>query len=204
MADRRKLNQLLRAKALSGKEIARLILQNYMDEQSGKQPTFSKADLEHARATLRGRPEEAAVYNAWIEVARIIDYTSMEAIGKALEAEKRLTWVISSILDLLRLGLVRNARRTTRILTPVEWATFPARRERARRARMAEEKISFAEVTRGRAWWLAAPRFGTSTEPLLHPIPRTTTFWRWHAHWPPWPCRCALADGSISERTRAC
>ena len=43
----------------------------------------------------------------------------------------------------------------TRILTPAEWATFPARREQARRALMAEEKISFAEVTRGRAWWLA-------------------------------------------------
>ena len=131
-------------------------LQNYMDERSGKQPTFSKADLERARATLRGRPEEAADYNAWIEAARIIDYTSLEAIGKALEAEKRLIWVISSILGLLRHGLVRHARqRATRILTPAEWATFPARREQARRALMAEEKVSFAEVTRGRAWWLA-------------------------------------------------
>ena len=155
MADRRKLNQLL-AKALSGKEIARLALQNYMDEQAGKQPTFSEADLERARATLRGRPDEAAVYNAWIEAARIIDYTSLEAIGKALEAEKRLVWVISSILGLLRHGLLRHARqRATRILTPAEWATFPARREQARRARMAEEKVSFAEVTHGRAWWLA-------------------------------------------------
>ena len=54
MADRRKLNQLLLAKDLSGKEIARLALQNYMDEQAGKQPTFSEADLERARATLRG------------------------------------------------------------------------------------------------------------------------------------------------------
>ena len=156
MADRRKLNQLLLAKALSGKEIARLALQNYMDEQAGKQPTFSEADLERARATLRGRPEEAAIYNAWIEAARIVDYTSLEAIGKALEAEKRLIWVISSILGLLRQGLLRHARqRATRILTPAEWATFPARREQARRALMAEEKISFAEVTRGRAWWLA-------------------------------------------------
>ena len=156
MADRRKLNQFHQAKALSGKEIARLGLQNYMDEQSGKQPTFSNADLEYARATLRGRPEEAADYNAWIEAARIIDYTSLEAIGKALEAEKRLIWVISSILGLLRQGLVRHARqRATRILTPAEWATFPARREQARRALMAEEKVSFAEVIRGRAWWLA-------------------------------------------------
>ena len=131
MADRRKLNQFHQAKALSGKEIARLGLQNYMDEQSGKQPTFSNADLEYARATLRGRPEEAADYNAWIEAARIIDYTSLEAIGKALEAEKRLIWVISSILGLLRQGLVRHARqRATRILTPAEWA--PSRRSGSR------------------------------------------------------------------------
>lgn len=156
MADRRKLNQVFLAKDLSGKETARLVLQNYMDEQAGKQPTFSEADLEWARATLRGRPEEAAVYNAWIEVARIVDYTSLEAIGKALEAEKRLVWVVSSILDLLRQGLLRHARqRATQILTPAEWALFPARREQARRARMAEEKVSFAEVMRGRAWWLA-------------------------------------------------
>ena len=156
MADRRKLNQLLLAKALSGQEVARLALQNHMDEQAGKQPTFSAADLERARATLRGRPEEAAVYNAWIEVARIVDYTSLEAIGKALEAEKRLVWVIGSILGLLRHGLLRHARqRATRILTPAEWATFPARREQARRARMAEEKVSFAEVTQHRAWWRA-------------------------------------------------
>ena len=76
--------------------------------------------------------------------------------AKALEAEKRLIWVISSILGLLRQGLLRHARqRATRILTPAEWTTFPAQRERARRALMAEEKVSFAEVTRGRAWWLA-------------------------------------------------
>src|SRR3954454_23735268 len=156
MASRQKLNQFLLAKALSGKEIARLVLQNYMDEQSGRQPTFSEADLERARATLRGRPEEAAVYNAWIEAARIIDCISLEAIGKALEAEKRLARVIGSLLGLLRHGLLRHARqRATRILTPAEWATFPARQEQARQERMEEEKISFAEVVRGRAWWLA-------------------------------------------------
>ena len=127
-----------------------------MDEQSGRQPTFSAADLERARATLRGRPEEAAIHNAWIEVARIIDYTSLEAIGKALEAEKHLIWVISSVLSLMRHGLVRHARqRAASILTPAEWATFPARREQARRVLMMEEKVSFAEVMDRRAWWLA-------------------------------------------------
>ena len=52
--------------------------------------------------------------------------------------------------------MLRHARqRATRILTPAEWTTFPAQREQARRALTAEEKVSFAEVTRGRAWWLA-------------------------------------------------
>src|SRR3954467_7530787 len=125
MASRQKLNQFLLAKALSGKETARLVLQNYMDEQFGRQPTFSEADLERARAALRGRPEEAAVYNAWIEAARIIDYTSLEAIGKALEAEKRLVWVIGTILGLLRHKLLWHARQgATKILTLAEWAAF--------------------------------------------------------------------------------
>ena len=157
MAERRKnLNQLL-AQGLSGKEIARLDLGTDMEEEAGKKPTFSEADLERARTTLRGRPGEAAIYNAWIEAARIIDFTSMEAIAKALEAEKRLIWVTNSIIRLLRQGSVRYAKRqATKILTPAEWATFPARREQARHARMVEEKIAFAEVTRNRAWWLAS------------------------------------------------
>ena len=37
----RKLNRLLLAKALTGKEVARLALQNYVDERTGKIPTFS-------------------------------------------------------------------------------------------------------------------------------------------------------------------
>ena len=84
--------------ALSGKEIARLVLQNYMDEQAGKPPTFSRGGLRTGAGHAPGTAREAAVYNAWIEAARIVDYTSLEAIGKALEAEKRLVWVISSIL----------------------------------------------------------------------------------------------------------
>ena len=56
--------------------------------------------------------------------------------------------------------------RATRILTPAEWATFPAQREQARRARMMEEKISFAELARGRAWWLAPePAEGPGPKP---------------------------------------
>ena len=63
--------------------------------------------------------------------------------------------MIGSILGLLRQGLLRQARqRATRILTPAEWATFPAQREQARRARMAEEKVSFAAVMRRRVWSL--------------------------------------------------
>ena len=120
-----------------------------MDEQAGRQPTFSAADLERARATLRGRPEEAAIYNAWIEVARIVDYTSLEAIGKALKAEKRLIWVISSVLGLLRHGLLRHARqRATRILTPAEWATLPGAAGACPAGADGGGEISFAEVTR--------------------------------------------------------
>ena len=53
MADRRKLNQLLLAKALSGQEVARPALQNYVDEQAGTEPTFSAADLERLAELLR-------------------------------------------------------------------------------------------------------------------------------------------------------
>ena len=143
MAERQRLRQLL-AKDLSGKEIARLALQCYMDEQAGKAPAFSLAEIARVRASLRKRPDEAAVYNAWIEAARIVDYASLNALVKALETEKRLVWVIGSITHLLRQVSLRCAQQmSTKILTPAEWATFPAAREKARRALMAEEKIAF-------------------------------------------------------------
>ena len=59
-------------------------------------------------------------------------------------------------------------RRATKILTPAEWATFPARREQARRALMAEERISFAEVVRYRAWWLAPEDLKARVETCPH------------------------------------
>ena len=141
---------------LSGKEVARLVLQNYANELADQEPTFSEREIEQAKAALRGRPHEAAIYNAWVEVPRIIDYVSMDALAKAFAAEKALAVVILSVTHLLRLGSLRHARHAaTKVLTPEEWETFPARREEARRARMAEEQISLGEVIRSRAWWLA-------------------------------------------------
>ena len=120
-----------------------------MDEQAGGKPAFAVAEVERARASLRGRPQEAAVYNAWMEAIRIVDAVSMDALVKALATEKRLVWVISSVTHLLRQGSIRRARQmTTKILTPAEWAAFPAAREKARRALMAEETISFDQVVR--------------------------------------------------------
>jgi hypothetical protein len=164
----RRLKQLL-AKDLSGKEIARLALQSHMEELAGKRPTFSEAEIERARATLRGRPHEAAVYNAWIEASRIVDYTTMEALVKALEAEKRLVVVTGMATPLFRHGSLQYARRVaTKILTPAEWEAFPAAREKARRARMAEEKIALGAVKRGRAWWLAAEDLKARVRALPH------------------------------------
>jgi hypothetical protein len=49
------------------------------------------SELEHAKATLRGRPHDIAVYNGWIEASRIVAFVSLEAIANAAETEKRLS-----------------------------------------------------------------------------------------------------------------
>jgi hypothetical protein len=155
MAEKRRLKQIM-AKGLSGKEIARLTLQNYLEDLEDKKPTFSETEIERAKASLRGRPQDAAVYNAWIEASRIVDYTTMEAIIKALEAEKSLAFVISGIAHLLDDGFMRIARQSaTKILTLEEWKKFPAAREKARRKQLAEQKMAFCSVTRYRAWEMA-------------------------------------------------
>ena len=156
MADKRRLRQLLGKGVLSGREVSRLVLQNYADELAGEAPTFSEAEIEQAVATLHGRRHEARTYNAWIEVPRIVEFVSADAHLKALEAEKALVFVILSTKHLLWLvSLCHIGRAATRFLTPGEWEHFPARREEARRVRLAEESVSLGEVVRSRAWRLA-------------------------------------------------
>jgi hypothetical protein len=152
MAERRALERLL-ARDLSGKEIARLTLLAHTEELAGKEPTFSEAELERAKATLRGRPHEIAVYNAWIEASRIVDFVSLEAIANAADAEMRLSIVIGATAQLLRHGTIRAAREiATKVLTPDEWARFPAEREKARRERMAEQRVCLGAVIHYRTW----------------------------------------------------
>ena len=87
---------------------------------------------------------------------RIVEFVSTDAYLKALEAEKALVFVILSTKHLLCLvSLCHIGRAATKILTPGEWEHFPARREEARRARLAEEGVSLGEVVRRRAWRLA-------------------------------------------------
>ena len=152
MAERRALERLL-ARDLSGKEIARLTLLAHTEELAGREPTFSEAEIERAKATLRGRPHDIAVYNAWIEASRIVDFVSLEAIANAADAEMRLSIAIGATAQLLRHGTIRAAREmATKVLTPEEWARFPAEREKARRERMAEQRVSLDAVIQYRTW----------------------------------------------------
>jgi hypothetical protein len=156
VVERRRLEQLL-ARDLSGKEIARLTLLAHTEELAGKEPTFSEAEIERAKATLRGRPHEVAVYNAWIEASRIVDFVSLEAIANAADAEMRLSIAIGWIAQLLCHGPIRAAKENaTKVLTPDEWERFPAEREKARRERMAEQRVSLAAVIQYRTWQSAS------------------------------------------------
>jgi hypothetical protein len=156
MAERRALERLL-TRDLSGKEIARLTLLAHTEELAGRKPTFSEAELERAKATLMGRPYEIAVYNAWTEASRIVDFVSLEAIANAADAEMRLSIAIGATAQLLRHGPIRAAREmATKVLTADEWERFPAERERARREQMAEQRVSLAAVIQYRTWQSAS------------------------------------------------
>ncbi len=125
MADHRRLNRLLAKGHLSGKEIARLVLQNHRDERAGRPPMFADADLARARSSLRGRPAEATIYSAWVEVAGIVDCMTMEAMVKALEVEKRLIFVIGSLTNMLQHGTVRDALRLATTTDPQKTKSRP-------------------------------------------------------------------------------
>jgi hypothetical protein len=156
MAERRALERLL-TKDLSGKEIARLTLLAHTEELAGREPTFSEAEIERAKAALRGRPHEIAVYNAWIEALRIVDFVSLEAIANAAEAEKCLSIAIGWTAQLLRHGTIRAAREiATKVLTPDEWQRFPAEREKARQVQIAEQRVSLDAVIQYRTWQIAS------------------------------------------------
>jgi hypothetical protein len=53
--------------ALSGKEVAHIVLQCHLDQLLEKQSVFSPAEIERAKRGLESR--EATIYNNWVDAA---------------------------------------------------------------------------------------------------------------------------------------
>lgn len=79
----------LLAKSLTGKEAARLILQDSWQVDHGKEGFLSDRDISSIKASLRTTPDQEE-YNRHVEIYRLVDYTLKEARILALEAENAL------------------------------------------------------------------------------------------------------------------
>ncbi len=95
MATQADIKRLL-SKKLTGLEAAKLILQDNVEVDHGRDGLLSKADIERIKRGLTS-PKEIDDYNRWIRVYQLVDYTLKEARITQLEAERMLTRAIGHL-----------------------------------------------------------------------------------------------------------
>jgi hypothetical protein len=100
MATKSEVKRLL-GKGLTGLEAAKLVLQDYVEEDHGRPGFLSKADIERIKRSLTS-PSDVADYNRWIRVYQLVDYSLKEAKIAELEAET-LLWQATNLLKIYHL-----------------------------------------------------------------------------------------------------
>jgi hypothetical protein len=78
-------------KGLTGKEAARLILQDSWEVDNEREGFLSESDIQAIKGSLR-TPEDIQDYNKWVEVYRLIDYS-------VIDAERAYLWVRGTIFE---------------------------------------------------------------------------------------------------------
>lgn len=78
-------------KGLTGKEAARLILQDSWEVDNEREGFLSESDIQAIKGSLK-TAEDIQDYNKWVEVYRLIDYS-------LIDAERAYLWVRGTILE---------------------------------------------------------------------------------------------------------
>ena len=137
MATQADIKRLL-SKKLTGLEAAKLILQDNVEVDHGRDGLLSKADIERIKRGLTS-PKEIADYNRWIRVYQLVDYTLKEARITQLEAERMLTRAIGHLQLYHQEAEIRHILwLLPAIVTEKQYQELKAKQ----RARLLAEKIS--------------------------------------------------------------
>jgi hypothetical protein len=140
--------------ALSGKEVAQIVLQRHLDCLLEREPAFSATEIERAKRGLHGR--EASLYNAWIDAGHRIQCLIMDSTITAQAAQirlLRLLRVLSVVEDNFRIRLAREL--SPLMVTRQQAKQYYTVLKAGRRANMAQHQISLFWATAYRAWELA-------------------------------------------------
>ena len=76
-------------KGLTGKEAARLILEDSWEVDRGREGFLSDADIQRIKSSLN-TPQDIQDYNRWIDTYRIIDFNLKDATILALDVSRRM------------------------------------------------------------------------------------------------------------------
>lgn len=137
MATQADIKRLL-SKKLTGLEAAKLILQDNVEVDHGRDGLLSKADIERIKRGLTS-PKEIDDYNRWIRVYQLVDYTLKEARITQLEAERMLTRAIGHLQLYHQEAKLRSILwLLPAIVTEKQYQELKAKQ----RARLLAEKIS--------------------------------------------------------------
>jgi len=137
MATQADIKRLL-SKKLTGLEAAKLILQDNVEVDHGRDGLLSKADIERIKRGLTS-PKEIDDYNRWIRVYQLVDYTLKEARITQLEAERMLTRAIGHLRLYHQEAEIRHILwLLPAIVTEKQYQELKAKQ----RARLLAEKIS--------------------------------------------------------------
>lgn len=92
MPTKRDVKRLLK-KGLTGKEAARLVIQDSWEVDNYRKPLLSETELRAVMSSLS--PQEGAEYNKWIEMYRIVSFTLKESHIQALTIMRALDHIVS-------------------------------------------------------------------------------------------------------------
>lgn len=153
MATKKQLKQLLK-KGLTGKEAAKLVIQDSWEVDSGRDGFLSMDEIQAIQQSLRGKPEAIQEYNRWIEAYRIISYTLKEAEIQALKIQLSLSDIRSLAEGLALAGEIKQMASI--MMTQQRYDELKA----AQREYKLAQLVSLYDVIKARAYELAAQEPG--------------------------------------------
>lgn len=129
-------------KGLTGKEAARLILQDSWEVDNEREGFLSEADIQAIKGSLR-TAEDIQDYNKWVEVYRLIDYSLIDAERAYLYISVMIHQTVPAVMSFHTAEQVRQLRHSLpQIVTAKQYEDIKA----AERQERIEQVLSLWDV----------------------------------------------------------